>query len=199
MAGLRELQKEQRRQAICAAALELFQTLGFAASSVEQIAANAGTSIPTLFKYFPSKQDILFALLGETDQRALQDARRRMPDFDDPVDTLCHFDEMITEYSLQVLPAAIWRELIPHWYGEFIVGLEKLNTALVEQIVLLLEDLKRDGKIRGDFDVEFAARVFNAYCSLRFMHLIQNEPVALDLHRQHIRSFMTLIFRGIHP
>jgi len=34
---------------------------------------------------------------------------------------------------------------------------------------------------------------------LRFMHLIQNEPVALDLHRQHFRSFMTLIFRGIHP
>lgn len=42
MSGLRERQKEQRREVIAAAALELFKRNGFAATTLDQIAVQAG-------------------------------------------------------------------------------------------------------------------------------------------------------------
>lgn len=60
MAGLREQQKEQRRQAIAEAAIALFESKGFQQTRMEDIASSSGVSVPTVFKYFPSKQAILF-------------------------------------------------------------------------------------------------------------------------------------------
>src|SRR4051794_35529599 len=42
------------------AALALFARLGFEATTVEAIAAAAGTSRRTVFRYFPSKNDIVW-------------------------------------------------------------------------------------------------------------------------------------------
>src|SRR6478735_3439609 len=49
------------RRAVVAAALELFATQGFEATSVEQIAQAAGISRSTFFRQFGSKDDVVFA------------------------------------------------------------------------------------------------------------------------------------------
>ena len=61
MSGLRERQKEQRREVIAQAALELFISNGFGATTLEQIANQAGVSAPTVVNYFGGKQEILLA------------------------------------------------------------------------------------------------------------------------------------------
>ncbi len=43
------------------AALELFSTQGFAETTVAQIAAHAGLTTRTFFRYFPDKREVLFA------------------------------------------------------------------------------------------------------------------------------------------
>lgn len=53
--GLRERKKEHTRAAIREAALRLFRTQGYTATTVRQIADAAGVSQQTLFRYFPSK------------------------------------------------------------------------------------------------------------------------------------------------
>src|SRR5690606_25799363 len=70
MSSLRERQKEERREAILDAAVTLFDQLGYSATTVEQIAARAGVSAPTVFNYFGSKQDILYALAVRADTLA---------------------------------------------------------------------------------------------------------------------------------
>src|SRR4051794_1108117 len=57
--GLRERQRLRIRHAIQDAATRLFLTSGFHAVSVDQIAAAAEVSKRTLFKYFPSKEDLV--------------------------------------------------------------------------------------------------------------------------------------------
>lgn len=57
--GLRERKKRRTREAIMAAAFALFEEAGFDRVSVADIAAAAEVSKPTLFAYFPTKEDLV--------------------------------------------------------------------------------------------------------------------------------------------
>jgi AcrR family transcriptional regulator len=57
--GLRELKKQRTRVAIQEAALDLIVRQGYDATTCEQIAAAAEVSPATLFRYFPTKEDIV--------------------------------------------------------------------------------------------------------------------------------------------
>src|SRR3954465_10121367 len=57
--GLRELKKQRTRIAIQEAALDLIVRQGYDATTCEQIAAAAEGSPATLFRYFPTKEDVV--------------------------------------------------------------------------------------------------------------------------------------------
>jgi AcrR family transcriptional regulator len=57
--GLRERKKAKTRAAIQRHAMRLFCRQGYAATTVEQIAAAAEVSPSTFFRYFPTKEDVV--------------------------------------------------------------------------------------------------------------------------------------------
>ena len=59
MSGLRERKKQQTRATIQREALRLIAERGYEATTCEQIAAAAEVSTATLFRYFPTKEDIV--------------------------------------------------------------------------------------------------------------------------------------------
>ncbi|MFJ6349598.1 TetR/AcrR family transcriptional regulator [Streptomyces sp. NPDC054835] len=59
VSGLRERKKERTRQTLSDIAVALFLEKGFDAVSVAEIAAAAEVSKPTLFRYFPAKEDLV--------------------------------------------------------------------------------------------------------------------------------------------
>ena len=63
--GLRQRQRLRTHQAIQDAATRLFLASGFQAVGVDEIAAAADVSKRTLFKYFPSKEDLVIGAFAD--------------------------------------------------------------------------------------------------------------------------------------
>jgi AcrR family transcriptional regulator len=76
--GLRERKKRQTREAIAAAAMELFLARGFDDVTIADVAGAAGVSRKTIFNYFPAKEDLVFHE-GRERRAALIEAIRSRP------------------------------------------------------------------------------------------------------------------------
>jgi AcrR family transcriptional regulator len=88
--GLRERKKQQTREALARAGMELFVERGYHATTLAEIAEAAGVSTRTIFAYFPSKEDILFASF-QTMREALVRALAERPGGKDALTTLRDF------------------------------------------------------------------------------------------------------------
>ncbi|MFJ4622659.1 TetR/AcrR family transcriptional regulator [Streptomyces sp. NPDC088812] len=76
--GLRERKKIKTREAIRAATYALVEEQGYDATTIEQIAERAEVSPSTVFRYFPTKEDIV--LTDEYDPVLLEEVRSRPAD-----------------------------------------------------------------------------------------------------------------------
>lgn len=67
VANLRETQKLMTRRLLLDHGLTLFQTKGYPATTVDEIAAAAGTTRTTFYLHFPSKSQLMQALITDVD------------------------------------------------------------------------------------------------------------------------------------
>jgi AcrR family transcriptional regulator len=77
--GLRERKKQQTREAIAAAAVEMFAERGFDAVTVAGVARRANVSEATVFNYFPTKEDLIYGRLEEFETAMVRAVRDRAP------------------------------------------------------------------------------------------------------------------------
>lgn len=82
MSGLRDLKKERTRDAIQREALRLIERQGYPATTCEQIAAAAGVSAATFFRYFATKEDVV---LQDTYDPLIAEAVRSRPGREAPL------------------------------------------------------------------------------------------------------------------
>ncbi|CUW30774.1 HTH-type transcriptional repressor Bm3R1 [Streptomyces reticuli] len=75
--GLRERKKIKTREAIRTATYALIEEQGYDATTIDQIADRAEVSPSTVFRYFPTKEDIV--LTDEYDALLLEEIRQRPP------------------------------------------------------------------------------------------------------------------------
>lgn len=198
MSGLRERQKEQRRQLIAEAALELFKRNGFAATTLDQIAVQAGVSAPTVVNYFGGKQEILLALLKQPDEQAMREARANLDENSDPLEALCEFEGLMTDYQLQAMPASLWRELAPFLLtGELAEAMSPWNAAVIEETKTLLLHFQQTGKVRESIDLDVVATLFNQYANMAFIRLATQEVPDRTAHALHMRGVLNLLCHGM--
>jgi AcrR family transcriptional regulator len=72
------LPREQRRQQVLAAALDVFSTAGYHAASMDEIADHAGVSKPVLYQHFPGKLDLYLAILDASIEDLMAVARKAL-------------------------------------------------------------------------------------------------------------------------
>ncbi len=118
----RSRRKDARPGELLAAALSLFVEKGFAATTVEAVAARAGVSKGTLFLYFPSKVELFQAVVREN-----------------IVGRLSEWAEVIKQHQGPMAP--LLRELMHQWWQR--IGMTEASgiTKLVLSEAALFPDI----------------------------------------------------------
>lgn len=136
--GRRERKKQRTRDALVAAAVELFQTQGYEDTTVARIAEAADVSTRTFFLHFPAKEDVLLANAGARVDSGVRAIAERRPG--EPVaDVLRRAAErMITD---------TWQNDVPSGMASLrarLIGSEPaLQAAFVHRMVTGQEELAR--------------------------------------------------------
>jgi AcrR family transcriptional regulator len=176
MSGLREKQKETRRQAMLGAAARLFKEQGFAKTSMEEIAAAAGLSVATAYNYFKTKGEICIAIY-KADRDLVQAATDRVIAHPpkDPVAAICKLIETDFETEVPFVDRGAWEALFlaalqsqpgvtEAWSGAALMR--------IDQFIRLLKVLQTRGSVSPQADVENAAELLGALDFSYFFHWI---------------------------
>ncbi|MEU9439517.1 TetR family transcriptional regulator [Streptomyces sp. NPDC048304] len=102
--SLRERKKIKTREAIRAATYGLIREQGYDATTIEQIAERAEVSPSTVFRYFPTKEDIV--LTDEYDPLMVEELRARPAD-EPLIDSLRHVMHVALDASLAEEPEVV--------------------------------------------------------------------------------------------
>ena len=156
MSGLRERQKQRRKERIYRTALELFRDYGFDRTTADDIAKKSHVSRGTFFNYYPHKEAVLLEYGAELMDEAWSEAERRLEAGEDPLSVLRFFWDRLAELS-EI-------ELGPELFAR--VAYELLNPdperaayayrmlPLAERVKPLLAPLAEAGKLRTDLSLE---------------------------------------------
>lgn len=202
MAGLRERQKAGRHQDILKAAGSLFQREGFAATSIEQIAEQAGLSAGTVYNYFASKGDLLLALVA-LDGAEVRAAGARLvarPPAD-PIAAVSALLEGYVDHSLVHLDKRMWRQMMGTALSfaetPLGAGYRSLDRKLSAQVVALCRALQQRGDLPADVNCQDAGQVLFYVCNSLFVEFVADDAMALSNLKQRMAREVKLIFRGL--
>ena len=106
----RELQQAELKARIAAAAAELHRSQGALATSYADIARAAGVSLPTVYKHFPTMDELMQACTGHVGAQAPQFPAAQLaaaPDLESLARLLA---EAMEKQHLHYAPWLVWRE-----------------------------------------------------------------------------------------
>lgn len=196
---LKEKQRQERELLILTVAEEVFLEKGYYETSMEEIATRVGVAKGTVYLHFPSKEDLVIAILARDAQQVSQD-----------------IDEIV---ALSVMPSEKLRAILNYMYTGFLnkramllytiyssMDLRRLFEQkdgcmrpfwekFSQQITTLLEDGKERGEFNSALPTNVMLSVFlNLLSPKGHLRLIRDESMTLE---DQVKYLAEIYFRGI--
>jgi AcrR family transcriptional regulator len=193
--GLRSKQKELRHEQILLAAGQLFMEQGFDETTMEDIANRATISVPTVYSYFASKSDLLFALFKADEillEPRIERMLKRLPK--DPVEAIVSVELAALREGYDLGQKRVWREISAaalrsssEKRAEY-AALQELRVGWLAQVFDLL---KSRGQMRPDIDsiVAMGRNTFRMY--------VMKEDMTIGEMESQIHADIALAFNGM--
>jgi len=202
--GLRERQKAERHDRILRAAKHLFGRRGYAQTAMEDVARRARVAVGTIYNYFPSKAELVLALLrretGETlaagDAVLERAAGAGPPDPTASVNTLLDvYVDLLARHEREQLRELLAAALSnPDTVGK---AAFEMDARLLAQLHALLERLRERGALAPDVETgEAALLLYSVYASWLFL-FAASDDVSLETLRARVRRGVELAMRGL--
>jgi AcrR family transcriptional regulator len=176
---------EKSRQAIIDAAVRLCVERGFAATTVEAIAAEAGVGKQTIYRWWPSKAAVLVEAM-----EAARDRTAMFPDTGDiRRDLSTQTGNVMRLFSGNL--GEIWRGLIGVAQSEPAAadGVRRILRVSIDECVARLAKARDAGQIREDIDLELAVELI--YGPLYHTWLLRTRAVD--------ESYMDIVLDAVLP
>lgn len=201
MTDLRKRKKEKTRDAILAAAKQLFVARGFAATTMEEIAQAAEVGVGTLYNYFGAKGALLLAWGQDATEQALAQGQAFMQALPSaPTEAIAGLLERYFGAMAQ-FDKPLLRELMAEAFGptrDVGQGLMQQDFRLVEQLSGLITTLKDHGAIRKSVDVNDAALLLYGVTAIPLMMYINSDDqISIEMCLQMTRRQVALVFEGL--
>lgn len=155
----RRRRKEARPQELLDAALTLFVQKGFAATRAEEVAAHAGVSKGTLYLYYPSKEELLKAVIAHYLSARIAEGAAQAAKFDGPATALLRGILIDWWTQLYDSPASGVFKLVITEVRNFPEIADYYHREVVERAHQLLGAILQRGIAQGEFravDVDHA-------------------------------------------
>lgn len=195
--------KDARPQELLDAALEVFVEKGFAASRTEEVAARAGVSKGTLYLYYPSKEELLKAVIAYHLNERITAGAARAANFQGPASDLLR--TMLIDWWSQIYdsPASgVFKLLITEARSFPEIALA-YHREVVERAHQLLGDVLRRGIAAGEFrpvEVDHAVHSLVLPLVMLCVHRHTLGACAVNWHldgQRFIREHVHLVLEGL--
>jgi AcrR family transcriptional regulator len=188
-AGNRYGRSEAARQAILEAADNLLVELGFAAVTIEGIAARAGVGKQTIYRWWKSKNDVLLDAFLEDAAQHLNPADSGNLEAD-----LCGHLQQYARFFASSDAGAVFRALIGEAQHDATLA-EQLRSKYLEQQrsrdrLPLTRAIKR-GELRADLDTDSVIDALIA--PIHYRVLVSGQPVNLRFTNKLVRDLLAQI------
>lgn len=156
--GRRPRADAQRNRARILAAAEAVFARDGAAGSTEQVAAEAGVAIGTVFRHFPTKLDLLREVMKDAAQRLRAEAETSAADGDPETALFEFFRRFVAQAAnKQTVIGLLADSGIRVSVGESVHGLRP-------QIATLLANAQQAGSVRADVELDAVVALVSAAC-----------------------------------
>ena len=190
--GLRAKNRADRHARILHAASRQFRALGYEASRIEAIAAEADVSIGTIYNYYQKKGDLLVAIVSMEVNEVLMAGQRVIEAL--PAHAGRAVDALMAtyvEHSLVYLSKDMWRQAMAistqQPTSPFGRTYAALDQALAKQTCALIAKLKGLGLVRQEVDSRGVGEMIFNNTNMMFIEFVKNEAMPIARLRVAIR------------
>lgn len=206
-APARRRRKDARPQELLDAALELFVEKGFSATRSEEVAARAGVSKGTLYLYFPSKHDLLEAVVRMHLSVSIAEGQAMADQFEGPTtELLRHLLRKLWQHLGQTPAGSICKVIIAE-ARNFPDIAQFYMSEVIEPTHRLLTGTLQRGIARGEFrsvpvDLAVPALIAPALLLALHKHSVGARPTCNSLPQDDaavIDTQIDLVLEGLRP
>jgi AcrR family transcriptional regulator len=202
MTGLRARNRIDRNLRIIKAATGLFRETGFEATKIEDVAAEAGVAIGTIYNYYRNKGDILVAIVSMEVNEVLRAGREIIAK--PPAKVEKAVDALFSAYfnhSLVYLNKDMWRQCMaistqqPN--SPFGKAYTALDRALGDQTCDLIATLQAKGKVHKTVDARSIGEILFNNQNNMFIEFVKDEKMTLTKLKSNIRRQNRFLLEAI--
>ena len=189
-----------RRQAILAAAEKVFDTYGYATTTVDAVAAEAGISKGSIYNYFHSKEDLFHQVFNHAVSGMEADTVRLLTE---PISASEKLHRLVDqwfqrlEYARRIgrLVLEFWATAARHQQGELAVSLREVYLRWRHRVSVVLAEGVEQGQFKPQFGSPFAGAMLLAL--LDGIQVQSQLGFGVDLGEEFLATFKSVILTSI--
>jgi AcrR family transcriptional regulator len=189
---LKQRQQQLRADAILDAAYELMAERGYADVSMDDVAALAGVSKPTLYQHFASKDELVL----HVSMRLMRQSETALANQDDGRSALERIQHTLKESLAR--RAGLWsaRVVLPRALAEASASYCEQRRSVQERLGALIDQAKAEGDMNPQLPTAIVVRMLSRLFRADYEDLVAGGTVTPDELSTHL---INIVFDGIRP